>query len=481
MSSQSLVQKKGHIVLVPFPAQGHINPFMQLAKLLHSTGFYVTFVNTEFNHARLLRSKGPDFFTDLSDFRFEAIPDGLPPSDRDATQEVWALCDSLRNNCFDPFRNLLAKLNLNPELGRVSCIISDGVMGFATKIAQEFGIPDVQFWTASACGFMGYLQFNELIHRGIVPFKDTNFTNDGTLETPIDWIEGMSNMKLKDIPSFIRTTNPDDIMLNFLKDEAENCLKASKIVFNTFDELEHEALNAIRAKIPHMYNIGPLCMLENHIPSSRKQSTSDLKLNLWKEDFRCLDWLDKRNPGSVMYVNYGSITVMSEEDFKEFAWGLANSNHPFLWIVRADGVRGDSEILPEEYYEEIKERGLIANWCRQDQVLSHPSIGAFLTHCGWNSTLESLSNGVPLLCWPFFGEQPTNCRYSCTTWGIGMEIDGEIKRSEIEKLVKEMMETEKGKVVKENALEWKRKAEIATKIGGSSYQDFNRFIQEILL
>ena len=162
---------KSHAVCVPYPSQGHVTPMMQLAKLLHSRGFHITFVNTEFNHRRLIRSKGTDSVKGLLDFRFETIPDGLPPSDRDGTQDVPALCDSVRKNCLSPFLELLAKLNSSPETPPVTCIVSDGGMSFAIEAAEVLGIPEVQFWTASACSFMGYLHFSELIKRRIIPFK----------------------------------------------------------------------------------------------------------------------------------------------------------------------------------------------------------------------------------------------------------------------------------------------------------------------
>ncbi|XVF15224.1 hypothetical protein REPUB_Repub09cG0132400 [Reevesia pubescens] len=468
---------KPHAVFVPYPAQGHVNPLMQLAKLLHSRGFYITFVNTEFNHKRLVRSKGPGFVKGLPNFQFETIPDGLPPSDRDATQDIWALSDSVQKNCLGPFRELLAKLNSSAESPPVSCIISDGSMTFTIIAAKELGIPEAQFWTTSACGFMAYLHFTELIRGGTVPFKDENFINDGALDTPAPGVPGMSNMRLKDFPTLIRTTDRSDIMLNFMNEEAQNCLKSSAIILNTFDELEHEVLEAIAAKSPNIYTIGPLSLLEKHAPLSQAES---LRSSLWKEDSKCLRWLDKRQFNSVLFVSYGSITVMSEQHFKEFAWGLANSKHPFLWVVRPDVVIGNSGILPEEYYEEIEDRGLMVNWCPQDQVLSHPSVGAFLTHCGWNSTLESISGGKPVMCWPFFDEQPTNCLYLCTRWGIGMEISHDVNCDEVTTLVKKMMEGDKGKQMKNKALEWKRKAEEATNIGGSSYNNFNKFIKDIL-
>ncbi|KAK8693168.1 hypothetical protein V6N13_070762 [Hibiscus sabdariffa] len=467
---------KPHVVCVPFPAQGHVNPMMQLAKLIHSRGFHVTFVNTEFNHRRLVRSRGAEAMKGLPDFRFETILDGLPPSDRDATQDVVPLCDSTRKNCLGPFLELLAKLN-SSDAPPVDCIVSDGVMSFGIEAGRLLGIPQVQFWTASACGFLCYLQYNVLFERGIVPFKDENFINDGTLDTPIDWIPGINNIRLKDIPSFIRTTDPNDIMFDFLGSEAQNCLKSSAIIFNTFDELEHEVLDAIIAKFPHIYTLGPLNLLSRHFPESHFNS---LRSNLWKEDTNCIEWLNQREPDSVVYVNYGSVTVMSDYYLKEFAWGLANSKHPFLWIVRPDVVMGESAAMSEEFFEEIKDRGFITSWCPQDLVLSHQSVAAFLTHCGWNSTLESISRGVPMICWPFFAEQQTNCRFACTTWDIGMEVNSDVNRNDVEAVVKEMMEGENGRKLKEKVLDWKEKAEVATDIGGSSYCNFERFINEVL-
>ncbi|KAG5534253.1 hypothetical protein RHGRI_022392 [Rhododendron griersonianum] len=469
---------KPHVVCVPFPAQGHVSPMMQLSKLLHSRGFHVTFVNTEFNHRRLIRSRGPESVKGLTDFRFETIPDGLPPSDRDATQEVPPLCDSTRKNCLVPFVELLHRLNSTPGVPPVTCVVSDGIMSFGIEAAKEVGVPEVQFWTASACSFMGYLHFRELIKRGIFPLKDENFMSDGTLDTPIDWIPGMRNIQLKDLPSFLRTSDPNDIMFDFLGEEAQNCLKSLAIIFNTFDGFEQEVLEAISSRFPNIYTVGPLSLLCNQVSDSQVNS---LNSSLWKEDPKCIEWLDQKEPNSVVYVNYGSVTVMSGQHLKEFAWGLANSNHPFLWVVRPDVVMGDSAKLPEDFLEETKDRGLLVSWCAQEQVLGHPSVGAFLMHCGWNSMTEAVCGGVPVICWPFFADQQTNCRYACTHWGTGVEVNYDVKRGEVEALVREMMEGEGGKKMRSKAKEWKKKAEEAVDVGGSSYNNFDRLLVTVTM
>nr|POE52907.1 7-deoxyloganetin glucosyltransferase [Quercus suber] len=147
---------------------------LKLAKLLHHKGFYVTFVNTEYNHKRLLRSRGPNSFDGLLDFHFETIPDGLPPSDADVGQEIPSLSVSISKNGLLPLCNLISKLNNTSSWDRppVTSIISEGYMSFTLDIAEKFGIPNVLFWTPSSCGFLGYMHYRHLVERGLTPLKD---------------------------------------------------------------------------------------------------------------------------------------------------------------------------------------------------------------------------------------------------------------------------------------------------------------------
>ncbi|XP_055810173.1 7-deoxyloganetin glucosyltransferase-like [Solanum dulcamara] len=483
MGSISAELKKPHAVCIPYPAQGHINPMLKLAKILHHKGFHITFVNTEFNHRRLLKSRGLHALDGLSSFRFETIPDGLPPCDADATQDIPSLCKSTTETCLGPFRNLLAKLNdtnnYTSNVPPVSCVVSDGVMSFTLDAAQELGVPEILFWTTSACGFLGYMHYSTVIEKGYSPLKDASYLTNGYVETTLDFIPGMKDVRLKDLPSFLRTTNPDEYMVKFVIKETERTRKASAIVLNTFETLESEVLESLQTLLPPVYPIGPLHLLVKQVDD---ENLKGLGSSLWKEEPECLQWLDNKVPNSVVYVNFGSITVMTSNQLLEFAWGLANSQQEFLWIIRPDIVSDYESILPPEFVEETKSRGMLASWCSQEEVLNHPAIGGFLTHSGWNSTMESITSGVPIICWPFFAEQQTNCWFSVSKWDIGMEIDNNVKRDEVESLVRELMIGEKGKEMKKKVMKWKKLAEIsAQKSSGSSYVNIDKVVNDILL
>ncbi|KAK3430089.1 hypothetical protein EUGRSUZ_E01564, partial [Eucalyptus grandis] len=431
MSSNEMTQKP-HAVCMPFPdskaacTQGHIKPMLSLAKLLHHRGFHITFVNTEYNHKRLLRSRGPSALDGLPSFRFRTIPDGLPPPDADVTQDIPTLCRSSRDLCLPYFRDLLQTLDEESATSGsppVSCVVSDGVMSFTLDAAEAAGVPLVLFWTTSACGFMGYVQYRSLVDKGLSPLRD-------------------------------------DFMVDFLSVETERAKRASAIVLNT-------------PCSPPIYTLGPLHLLTAQLPDD---GTGSIGSNLWKEEPGCLKWLDSKPPGSVVYVNFGSITVMSPAQLVEFAWGLANSGQTFLWIIRPDLVAGDTAVLPPEFSAATGERSLLASWCPQERVLGHQAVGGFLTHSGWNSTIESIVAGVPVVCWPFFAEQPTNCRYSREEWGIGMEIDSDVKRDEVERQVRELMEGEKGKEMKRKAMEWKEMAREAACPSGPSFLNLDELI-----
>ncbi|GAU34119.1 hypothetical protein TSUD_65980 [Trifolium subterraneum] len=476
--------KKHHVVCIPLPAQGHINPMLKLAKLLHHSGFYITFIHTKFNFDRLMKSNGLNSLKGLPDFRFETISDGLPPENQRGIMDLPDLCTAMPIGALVSFRNLIAKLvsSENEDVPPVTCIVSDGVMNFTLKVAQEFNIPEFMLYTPSGCGMLGYLNFEELVKRGYFPLKDEKNLCDGYLETEVDWIPAMKGLKLKDLPTFFRTTNSNDTMFNYNKESVSNAMKSKGIILNTFEELESEVLDAMKINFPNLYPIGPLSLLHKKKSSNSNKQLESIDFNLWKEDVNCIKWLDKMEKGSVVYVNFGSLVIMTTNQLREFAWGLANSKYNFLWIIRPNLVDcGDEVITNDEFVKEIENRGLILEWSPQEKVLGHSSVGGFLTHCGWNSTLESICEGVPMACWPFFAEQQTNCFYACNRWGVGIEIESDVNREQVEGLVKELMGGEKGKEMRRKCVDWKHKAEDATSIGGSSYDNYNSLVLQLKL
>ncbi|KAJ4909114.1 UDP-glycosyltransferase 85A4 [Raphanus sativus] len=444
---------------------------LKVAKLLHARGFHVTFVNTDYNHRRILRSRGPHALDGLPSFRFETIPDGLPWTDVDAKQDMLKLIDSTMKNCLSPFKDLLTRLNSGSDVPPVSCIVSDASMSFTIDAAEELEIPVVLLWTNSATALILYLHYQKLIEKGIIPVED-----ESDLKTEIDWLPSINTIQLKDFPDFIIKTDHQHLMLNFITHVTERSKRASAIITNTFENLEHDVVSSLRSILhTRIYPIGPLPILENR-EVNRDSEIGRLRLNLWEEEIESLNWLETKEKKSVLYVNFGSITVLTREQLIEFARGLVASGKEFLWAER-------SVLLPAEFLSETKaDRGkVVTGWCRQEKVLSHPAIGAFLTHCGWNSTVESVVAGVPMICWPFFADQLTNRRFCCGEWGLGVEIGGEVRRERVEAAVREVMDGAGGVEVRKKVMEWRRVAEEASAPPcGSSFVNLEMVVNEVL-
>ncbi|WVZ81927.1 hypothetical protein U9M48_029252 [Paspalum notatum var. saurae] len=460
-----------HAMLFPFPCAGHINPTLRLAELLHARGVYVTFVNTEHNHARLRR--GGRGRGDQGSFRFEAVPDGLSDEDRAAPDSTVRLYLSLRRSCGAPLVALARRLG-GGEVPPVTCVVVSGLVSFALDAAEEIGVPAFVLWGTSACGFLGTLRLRELRQRGYTPLKDESWLTNGYLDTPIDWIAGMPPVRLGDISSFVRTLDPHCFALRVEEGEANSCARARGVILNTFERLEPDVLAALRDEFPRVYTIGPL---------SGAAATTHQHLSLWEEDAECVSWLDAQAPGSVLYVSFGSLAVLSAAQAEELAWGLAATRRPFLWAVRPGlvaGARGGADALPEGALAAAVGRCFVAEWCAQEQVLRHRAVGGFLTHSGWNSTAESIRAGVPMLCWPGFADQYINCRYACEEWGVGIRLDEALRRDRVAARVEELMgDSDAAREMRRRAAAWKAAAEAATAPGGSSRDSLAGLVEEL--
>ncbi|CAI0459496.1 unnamed protein product [Linum tenue] len=205
----------------------------------------------------------------------------------------------------------------------------------------------------------------------------------------------------------------------------------------------------------------------------------DYGLSIFKSNCKqCMDWLDNKRKGSVIYVSFGSMASLGPEQMEELSHALKNTNRFFLWVVRAS----EEANLPPNF--DPSEKGLIVSWCPQLEVLDHHAVGCFVTHCGWNSTLEALSLGVPMVAMPQWTDQGTNAKYIEDVWKIGVRAeageDGIVKRGVVEKCLREVMEGKKGEEMKSNAKKWKRVMEEAVSEGGSSNKNINEFVDSLI-
>lgn len=250
--------------------------------------------------------------------------------------------------------------------------------------------------------------------------------------------------------------------------------KSTAIIVNTVGFLEWAAINKAQEYFKaSIYPIGPFHKYAENPTNSN---------SVLKEDTGCIAWLNQHPPRSVLYVSFGSLASMSEKDLLETALGLAQSNQPFLWVVRPRMILGGrdwAEILPSDVIEKINEMGLVVGWAPQRQVLGHSSIGGFWTHCGWNSTIEGICEGLPMICRPFFGDQFWNVKYISKVWKIGMELEGEIERENVERIVREVMVGEEGGEMRKRALELKDEVELCYKEGGTTYTYINQLVDLI--
>ncbi|GAA0173925.1 transferase [Lithospermum erythrorhizon] len=244
--------------------------------------------------------------------------------------------------------------------------------------------------------------------------------------------------------------------------------KSCAIIWNTLDELEHHHLSIIMKDfhVP-IFSIGPFHKMA---PMS--------KTSLIEEDNNCIEWLDKQAPNSVLYVSLGSITSINEKELIETAWGLIGSEQPFLWVIRDNSVNGAdfNPQLPDGFEEIIGERGCIVKWAPQKKVLGHSAVGGFWTHCGWNSTLESISEGVPMICRPDFGDQLINAKYVTDIWNVGLEMGSPVDRENVEKI---LMVGVEAKNMRKKAADMKHKVQNSVKEEGASFQCLNKLTEFI--
>ncbi|XP_026405411.1 7-deoxyloganetic acid glucosyltransferase-like [Papaver somniferum] len=270
-----------------------------------------------------------------------------------------------------------------------------------------------------------------------------------------------SFLRCRDLPSFCRAKDLNHPSLDFVISETFYSTRATAHLLNTFD-VEAPIISQLRSYWPNLYTVGPLNALLNtlrsrtanspHSSSSSKSVSSNA--SLYKEDRSCMTWLDKQPEKSVVYVSFGSIAMVSREQWLEIWYGLVNSGHRFLWVKRPDSLLAEeSHIIQAEakLIEATKERGYTVEWAPQEEVLNHPCVGGFFTHSGWNSTLENMVAGVPMVCWPHLADQQINSRYVSEVWKIGMDMKDNWNRLTVEILIRDMMDVKRDELMKSTA------------------------------
>ncbi|CAN0854546.1 UDP-glucose iridoid glucosyltransferase [Linum grandiflorum] len=440
-----------HLVLVPCPYQGHINPMLQLATILHSRGFSISILHAQFN------SPSP---RSHPQFRFISIPDGLS-EELISSGNIPAILLAVNANCREPLKDRVARMIRDEKSdGDVACIIYDELMYCSEAAANSLGLPSIMLRTNTVSTFMARDHVLQLIDQGRLPLQDS------ILEQPVP---EHYPLRYKDLPTSIFQP-----LSNFVKsvNNLREVRSSSAVIWNTMNCLEKSLLEKVKqqCQVP-IFTVGPMHKFAPPISTS-----------LLKEDYTCIPWLDQQASNSVIYVSLGSLACISETELAEMAWGLANSNIPFLWVVRPGLVRGTNlyTTLPKGFKQAVGDRGRIVQWAPQKEVLAHDAVGGFWTHCGWNSTMESIAEGVPLVCRPNFADQKVTARYVTHVWRVGFQLEGdELEREEVGRILRRLMIGEEGEEIRRRAEEVKGKVEIETRKGGSSVNDLDELVAMI--
>jgi hypothetical protein len=368
----------------------------------------------------------------------------------------------------------------SPSFPPITFIVRDAFMSCTEKVASNMGVPRVIFWPLCAAASVSQCYANFLVSEGFIPVNVSEAKNPEKLITCLPG--NIPPLKPTDLLSFYRAQDPSDILFKAFLHESQKQSKGDYILVNTFEELEgKDAVPALSLNGCPALAIGPLSL-----PNFLEGRASGC--SLWEEEESCLSWLDMQQPGSVIYVSFGSIAVKSLKQLKQLALGLEGSGQPFLWVLRLDITEGQTAILPEGFEERTKKRARFVRWAPQAKVLAHASVGLFLTHNGWNSTLESISMGVPVVGFPYFADQFLNCRFAKEVWKIGLDFEDVnlddqkvVMKEEVEDVVRRMMRTAEGKKLRDNVLRLKESATKAVLPGGSSFLNLNTFVKDMTM
>ncbi|KAD5961680.1 hypothetical protein E3N88_13153 [Mikania micrantha] len=467
-----------NIIMFPFMAQGHIIPFLSLSLQLEQKGYQITFVNTPLNIASLRRALPPSSAVRLCEIPFNPSDHGLPENaentDSLPPHKIYDLL--VASTALKPaFRNIIKDLVSAgaPPL----CVVADFFFGWSAEVSHDFGIFHVIFSGAGGFGLACY--FSAWIN---LPHKNST-SSEFTLP---DFPEAGKLQLTQLTPSLLAATG-DDPWSEFQKKNLPAWGDADGFLFNTIEKLDEVGLSYFRKKFRQpVWAIGPI-----------NSSLNGNKNYSGREEL--VQFLNSKPASSVLYISFGSQNTITASQMMQLAKALDKSNKSFIWVVRPPlGFDTNAEFradewLPENFISKIKNenRGLIVEkWAPQMEILSHESVGGFMTHCGWNSVLESLSHGVPMLGWPMAAEQFYNAKMMeeivevCVEVARGTNFD--VRFEDLKEKIEEVMsEDGRGKKMRKKAFEIKMMIQEATRdeagFRGSSVEAMEEFLQAPLL
>lgn len=456
------------VLMVTISLHGHLNPFLRLAKRLVSKGLHVTVATTEAARKHLTLSPTSTCIT-KSTVHFVFFPDGLS-DDFDRIKNTGAFIESLQNVGSKNLSSLIN--NLSTDDKKISCIITNPFMPWVPDVAAQHKIPCAVLWIQACAAYSIYYHYFK--HPQLFP----------SFENPNEAVHlpALPFLLVSELPSFLLHSSPIHFK-QLVSDFVQKLDKVKWVLGNSFNELEEDVVESMATFTP-IIPVGPLV---SPFMLGKQENVTAPSLNMWStaEEYSCIDihqWLNKKPSSSVIYISFGSLLVLSQNQIDSIATALKCTNRPFLWVIRSQ-ENNEGGVLPAEFLEETKDTGLVVKWCSQENVLMHPAVSCFLTHCGWNSTLETVVAGVPVIAYPEWTDQPTDAKLLVDVFKIGVrmrnEEDGTLSIQQVQRCIDEATQGPNATVMKKRAVALQEAAKKALEDGGSSDANINRFINEI--
>ncbi|XP_010032964.2 UDP-glycosyltransferase 87A1 [Eucalyptus grandis] len=439
LSSTSAMAAAGslHLVAMPYPGRGHVNSMMNFCKILSSRvpDIAITFVVTEEWLGFIGSEPKP------ANISFAAIPNVLP-SELVRAQHYSEFVEAVFTKMGDPCEELLDRLRPVPTL-----ILADTWLKWAVRAGNRRNIPVASFWPMAAWGFSVLCHFHLLEQHGHFP---VDLSEKG--DERVNYIPGLPPTRLADL---LHSGSNNPVLQHFL-DAFKIVREAKYLLLATVYEVDYPAVDVVKASLSiPVYTIGPA------IPLSQPADDSCL----YDADY--LKWLDCQPSNSVLYISLGSFFSVSSSKMDEIAGCLRDSGVRFLWVAREEASR---------LTELCGDRGIVVPWCDQLRVLTHSSVGGFWTHCGWNSILEAVFMGVPMLTYPIAMDQGRNASLVVEDWKVGWRVG-----TGITELVRKFMDLEddESREIRRQAKHLQEVFRQAIGKDGSTETNINSFIRDI--